>query len=334
MQKVQSAVTAAILVIALFVSIAAFNYTFTNDVKTLSAEEIAEAKAYNVSLPYDQTFENGDKIPSVDYDHVDGGINEYGVVFKVIRVVLIVILVGCVLLAALSGIMVALFSRRRARYIKTSGNFEYIIKYDRNGSDPKYASITGFTSAGRKKEVIDIPRVIDGIPVRCMGGKNDVDYGPTSTHYFVFENDVLKKMYVHSNIETICDNVFDKMPDLEIMLCANELIMHDDYTDDVKTVYVYRTLYEREGLEDEERFFPANVVFMNNYSDVTNGGYYRLDNIAEGETIPEPPAPEREGYEFGGWYTEAECVTAWDFGESPTIGEDGEFRLYARWIAA
>ena len=210
------------------------------DMLNAAASEAAEL--YGVkALPSDFKKKGGNL--RTKEDHVDGGINEYGVVFKVIRVVLIVILVGCVLLAALSGIMVALYSRRRARYIKTSGNFEYVIKYDRNGSDPKYASITGFTSAGRKKEVIDIPRVIDGIPVRCMGGKNDVDYGPTSTHYFVFENDVLKKMYVHSNIETICDNVFDKMTDLDIMLCANESIMPDDYADDVKTVYVYKTLY-------------------------------------------------------------------------------------------
>ena len=70
---------------------------------------------------------------------------------------------------------------------------------------------------------------------------------------------------------------------------------------------------------------------MNNYSDEVNGGYYRLDNIGTGETIPEPPAPEREGYTFGGWYTEPECVTAWDFGDSPRIEEGVEFRLYAKW---
>ena len=258
----------------------------------------------------------------------------HGTAFKVVRVVIIAILVYCIFFVALSGIMIASCSCHRANYIKKSGNFEYVIKYERSGCNSDYVSIVGFTPEGRQQESLDVPREIDGKPVLCIGGYNEVESGLMTTNYFVFENDVLKKMYLQSNIETIYDNVFDKMPDLEIMLCANELIMHDDYADDVKTVYVYRKLYESEGLENDERYRPANVVFMNNYSDVTNGGYYRLDNIAEGETILEPPAPEREGYEFGGWYTEPECVTAWDFGESPTIGEDGEFRLYARWIAA
>ena len=62
-----------------------------------------------------------------------------------------------------------------------------------------------------------------------------------------------------------------------------------------------------------------------------NGGYYRLDNIESGEAIPKPPAPEREGYEFTGWYREPECVTVWNFAEAPIFEEDSEFVLYAGW---
>ena len=260
---------------------------------------------------------------------------QHGVVFRVIRIVLMVILIYCVLFAALSGIMIVSCSCHRANYIKTSGYFEYVVDTDSDNCGSKYVSIAGFTPEGRKQEVIDIPREIDGMPVRYIGGYNAVESNWMVSHYFVFENEALKKMYAHDNIKLIFGNAFADMPDMELMWCAESFDgLYDHFIRDVKTVYVYRTLYESEGLEDEERFFPANVVFMNNYSDEVNGGYYRPDNIAEGETIPEPPAPEREGYEFGGWYTEPECVTAWDFGESPTIEEDGEFRLYARWNAA
>ena len=46
-------------------------------------------------------------------------------------------------------------------------------------------------------------------------------------------------------------------------------------------IYLYRSLYETMVPETSDRYFPANVEFMNNYSDEVNGGYYRLDNIGE-----------------------------------------------------
>ena len=47
-----------------------------------------------------------------------------------------------------------------------------------------------------------------------------------------------------------------------------------------------------------------------------------------------PPAPEREGYTFGGWYTEAECVNEWNFDTVPQIAEGEQLRLYAGWEKA
>lgn len=47
-----------------------------------------------------------------------------------------------------------------------------------------------------------------------------------------------------------------------------------------------------------------------------------------GDKVTEPAIPTREGYYFDGWYTEAECVTAWNF-EDDTIS--GNMTLYAKW---
>ena len=224
-----------------------------------------------------------------------------------------------------------------------SGYFLYITMYDTSTEDPDdmIAAIVGLTSEGQSQSVIDVPREIDGIPVRYIGAVSYEQPTIMGVLYYRFECMNLKKLYVHDNIESIVQDAFYFYPQVEVMLCSNDLDIgldglrvHLTGLPQYNKAYVYRSLYESAGLEGSELYFPANVVFMNNYSDEVNGGYYRLDNIAEGETIPEPPAPEREGYEFGGWYTEPECVTAWDFGEPPTIGEDGEFRLYARWIAA
>ena len=106
-------------------------------------------------------------------------------------------------------------------------------------------------------------------------------------------------------------------------------------------MYIYKELFEDskekyqflngEYLFGGQKLRPANITFFNNYSNEVNGGYYRLDNIASVEKIPQPPAPEREGYNFAGWYTEAECITAWDFNEMKTLSKAEEFKLYAGW---
>ena len=49
--------------------------------------------------------------------------------------------------------------------------------------------------------------------------------------------------------------------------------------------------------------------------------------VAVGQTAAEPTAPTATGYTFGGWYTDADCTTAWNF--SDAVDEDLD--LYAKW---
>ena len=53
-----------------------------------------------------------------------------------------------------------------------------------------------------------------------------------------------------------------------------------------------------------------------------------LERVREGETIGKPADPTAAGYIFGGWYKEAACVTAWDFG---TDTVEADLTLYAKW---
>ena len=58
----------------------------------------------------------------------------------------------------------------------------------------------------------------------------------------------------------------------------------------------------------------ADVQFIYNYDEAPNYGYYWIDDVEDGERIEIiPPEPKREGYTFGGWYCEPECITEWDF---------------------
>ena len=84
-----------------------------------------------------------------------------------------------------------------------------------------------------------------------------------------------------------------------------------------------------------------SVIFDYNYDGAENDGHYWLDNYDYGEKITYVPQnPEREGYIFGGWFQEPECVNIWNF-ETDTLpeakyNEEGEAlyqetRLYAKW---
>jgi uncharacterized repeat protein (TIGR02543 family) len=57
----------------------------------------------------------------------------------------------------------------------------------------------------------------------------------------------------------------------------------------------------------------ANVSYLYNYENSPNDDYYWVDSYDNSTVKYIPPEPTREGYTFGGWYKEAECINAWDF---------------------
>lgn len=249
---------------------------------------------------------------------------------RVLRIVIISV-VGLLLLSVLCVSIFVMSFRSIGDDIKSSGDFEYIVDKDEITNE-KVVAVVGLTYDGMNREVIDVPREIEGKPVRYIG-RRVTKVNLMGVEYYHFESENLKKIYLPDTVRMIDSDVFDylkRADELEIMLCS----CHNTTIRDIgefNRIYLYKTLYESGDFSGDYAF--ANIVFMNNYSDEVNGGYYRLDNIGTGKTIPEPPAPEREGYTFGGWYTEPECVTAWDFGDSPRIEEGAEFRLYAKWRA-
>ena len=70
---------------------------------------------------------------------------------------------------------------------------------------------------------------------------------------------------------------------------------------------------------------------------ITNGG----SEVAEisggpGSVITKPADPTKTGYDFGGWYTDANCRTAFDFSKYPKMpetwpGKQKNLTLYAKW---
>jgi hypothetical protein len=83
---------------------------------------------------------------------------------------------------------------------------------------------------------------------------------------------------------------------------------------------------------------------MYNYDNAFNDGYYWVDSYDNSIVEFIPPNPNRDGYIFGGWFKEKECINLWDF-NSDTTGDElivsrdsivyDEYlgiSLYAKWI--
>lgn len=242
---------------------------------------------------------------------------------KILKIILIAILCYILFAVLCFGVVFISCNCANTDRIKESGFFKYTIV------DEEEIAIVGFTGIGLGEQSIEIPQEIDGKPVVYIGYRDYSHFSMMPADYYRLESYNLKKLYIHDNIKSIEKEAFLNLSEIDIMVCSDSCDMSFEGVMPTNRVFVYKSLYDNSDFPSE--FFPANIVFMNNYSDEVNGGYYRLDNVEEDEKIPEPPDPEREGYEFTGWYTEPECENLWSFNETPAIEEGEEFRLYAGW---
>ena len=64
--------------------------------------------------------------------------------------------------------------------------------------------------------------------------------------------------------------------------------------------------------------------------DTMGGSAVDSERVRANGTIEEPEQPVRDGYEFGGWYTDSECTESFDFSSKITKS----MTLYAKWSEA
>ena len=125
---------------------------------------------------------------------------------------------------------------------------------------------------------------------------------------------------------------------LKMFYCGEvtELWGLDDSGRDME-VYVpaekYELFKEIQGKYFGGTLLKANVSYHLNYDE---NNYYYIDYYENGEKILYiPPIPQRDGYTFGGWFKEAECINQWNFDtDTVQVSEEiQEIKLYAQWIA-
>lgn len=74
------------------------------------------------------------------------------------------------------------------------------------------------------------------------------------------------------------------------------------------------------------RIYYPNIITFNKNG---HGGTNTSAVVTYGQTATEPAAPTATGYTFGGWYTDSDCTTAYDF--STAVTQDTT--VYAKWTA-
>lgn len=208
--------------------------------------------------------------------------------------------------------------------IRESGFFRFIVVGESTSlkrEDSNSSIIVGFTDSGQEQETLDIPREIDGHPVKRIGLRDEGFYHNRSIK--VYCSDKLRIVYIFDNIERI-EYFYGEAVDL--MICSDSSIPIEQAVS-YNNFYYYKPLFDYD--EGNSIWRPANINFMNNYPLKDDGGLYRLDNIETDESIPEPPDPILDGYQFTGWYTELECANKWDFAVAPTIEENEDLTLFA-----
>ncbi len=209
--------------------------------------------------------------------------------------------------------------------------------------DRQTVYITGLTELGKQQRFLVIPEEIDGIKVYAVGERPPLQMW-SSIGAADICSEKLEKVYVTSSIYIVSGS-FRNSPNLiKIFSITGEFVSGLEVT--ARNYYTNLSYLNDLTNHAQQIIRRANVSYFYNYETEENYGYYWIDDYDYGSKIEFiPPEPIREGYTFGGWFKEPECINKWDFEtdvlpeERTEINEDGEeevvyqeTKLYAKWL--
>ena len=225
------------------------------------------------------------------------------------------------------------------------GDFVYFTRegnyFPGGNSEEIVACLNGLSEQGKQKEIVVVPKTVDGHEVVALS----YAWGIASLGELASNN--LNTLYVPNYVYIDGFGTFNDCPNLEKIVFINVNGCRTpgycpSRRDGFINVYYCSAYDGHDGYYVDDNIGRyANVSYMYNYEESENEGYYWVNNFDYGSTIKYiPENPEREGYLFGGWYKEPECVNIWDFDkdtlpEQKLDEEDREIyqetRLYAKW---
>ncbi len=256
------------------------------------------------------------------------------------------IILGFIIIGAIIYTAVTLYSCASLKFLDGKAKADGLLIYTEEDDGIR---IIGLTDEGRSEKYVVIPDSIEGKPVKYIGCGSGLDASAAEYNFGSYENaqfssEVLEKIFIRADILFINSATWGT-PELIggsgnfkgffIIPCLCEAQVNGGGFN----------VYRSSGNEENGCCLP-NVFYDYNYADSPNGGIYWIDNAEYGAAVDYvPPYPQREGYEFGGWFKEPECINKWDFEtdvlpeERTEINEDGEeevvyqeTKLYAKWV--
>lgn len=260
---------------------------------------------------------------------------------------LVVILAGVVALASVAFSGCFLYSEEAYLPEYESEYYRYAVRTMKDGE--KEAYLIGFTELGLQQKYLILPEEFDGIKLAGLGYYHKLNHGGKNVGGLI--HNTLERLYI--TFETTEDNwspnyagcglakcsIVEMCPSIIYFPCEGYILAYHllkGYLDSLKEI----------NKPEDHMTRVANVSYMYNYEGAENEGYYWADSYDQNTIGFIPPEPEREGYTFGGWYKEAECVNEWDF-ENDKLGEEiwvntkldyEDYKkeditwLYARWV--
>ncbi len=210
------------------------------------------------------------------------------------------------------------------RGLKTQGYFHFYEYED-------HVKIRNFSAAGKELEICYVPAQLNGKDVTAVG------YQIWISADCRLQSETLKYLNLPYCVREITD--FCEVPLLETLVFSSTspVFFPGNFPTDFLSVERVKIYVPRgctaayQSRNDGFDFCEANITYRFNYDSAPNDGIYLADFREAGSALFEPSEPVRAGFLFGGWYTDSDCTSAWDFNRAmPESGEAG-FSLFARW---
>lgn len=269
---------------------------------------------------------------------------------KVAKVVLICFLVFVIVLfCTFLGVLIGCKAACRSMSFDDLHNGMRFLKKSDNDGQSYYCA--GRFEESEGIETYFIPDSINNIPVKMLG------YSIYLNTYAgcIYANYDLKNLYIPGSINRVYYQYFSREFEIDdsgtewTYLYKDLKIYYGGEVIDLTKIaggaqyFVPAENFEQfcivtfgDDMPDgQKRIAKANISYRTNAAEKNE--YYYVDYVNYGEKIANvPPAPTREGYKFGGWYTEAECINEWRFDRVvPQLSHAEDFKelcLYAKWI--
>lgn len=197
------------------------------------------------------------------------------------------------------------------------------------------------TVEGKKQTVIDVPEKVYGLPIISIAPYYWTEGGhiyEIGNNYGNFKSDNLEKIYFNNSLKhvsgvtamltkylnrIIINNQISSIKFGGSIETADNLIVaiHQNCSDE----QLYSTRYLFHIGIPHSNIYETNIEYKYNYDTRTAQENYRIDLVKDKTEIPyEFAEPNREGYNFGGWYLEPECINEWDRSIDCLIDEETE----------